>query len=297
MGFPRQEYWSGLPVSSPRGLPDSGIEPTSLDIPALAGRFITTSTAWEGRLKNPPPDLFNLNKPLDCASKMSQGHAHGAGGPGRESRGGRGSFLATPGWVRRQDTDWRSHSLWPGEQLSVQVLTFQPLQQLWVHRARMVRRHRVTSARAQEWSWGDVTWWAGQNGSFFVPPGWLLLRADPRPPCLGQSLPGTSGLVTILISKAVAEETVRCAESQPVWVLACTPADVLVFLIKHEKRLYFCDCQYSFQPWTGRLHLPLASSLGPSSSLSKITAPSSVLTTPRPAPVHGFPENISMKEE
>ena len=130
MGFPRQEYWSGLPVSSPRGLPDSGIEPTSLDIPALAGRFITTSTAWEGRLKNPPPDLFNLNKPLDCASKMSQGHAHGAGGPGRESRGGRGSFLATPGWVRRQDTDWRSHSLWPGEQLSVQVLTFQPLQQL-----------------------------------------------------------------------------------------------------------------------------------------------------------------------
>ena len=49
MGFPRQEYWSGLPVPSPRDLPDPGIEPTSLDIPALAGRFITTSTTWEGR--------------------------------------------------------------------------------------------------------------------------------------------------------------------------------------------------------------------------------------------------------
>ena len=41
MGFPRQEYWSGLPFSFPGYLPDPGIEPTS---PALAGRFFTTST-------------------------------------------------------------------------------------------------------------------------------------------------------------------------------------------------------------------------------------------------------------
>ena len=27
MGFPRQEYWSGLPVPSPGDLPDAGIEP------------------------------------------------------------------------------------------------------------------------------------------------------------------------------------------------------------------------------------------------------------------------------
>ena len=32
MGFPGQEYWSGLPVPSPGGLPDPGIEPWS---PAL----------------------------------------------------------------------------------------------------------------------------------------------------------------------------------------------------------------------------------------------------------------------
>ena len=27
MGFPRQEYWSGLPFPSPGDLPDTGIEP------------------------------------------------------------------------------------------------------------------------------------------------------------------------------------------------------------------------------------------------------------------------------
>ena len=39
MGFPRQEYWSGLPFPSPRDLPNQGIEPASL---ALAGRFFIT---------------------------------------------------------------------------------------------------------------------------------------------------------------------------------------------------------------------------------------------------------------
>ena len=38
MGFPRQEYWSGLPFPSPGELPDPGIEPES---PALAGGFFT----------------------------------------------------------------------------------------------------------------------------------------------------------------------------------------------------------------------------------------------------------------
>ena len=42
MGFPRQEYWSGLPVLSPGDLPDPGIEPESPKSPALAGGFFTT---------------------------------------------------------------------------------------------------------------------------------------------------------------------------------------------------------------------------------------------------------------
>ena len=36
IGFAKQEYWSGLPLSSPGDLPDPGIKPIS---PALAGRF------------------------------------------------------------------------------------------------------------------------------------------------------------------------------------------------------------------------------------------------------------------
>ena len=38
-GFPRQEYWSGLPFPSWGNLLDPGIEPTSPASPSLAGRF------------------------------------------------------------------------------------------------------------------------------------------------------------------------------------------------------------------------------------------------------------------
>jgi len=41
IGFPKQEYWSGLPFPSPEYLLDLGIKPRS---PALAGRFFTTET-------------------------------------------------------------------------------------------------------------------------------------------------------------------------------------------------------------------------------------------------------------
>ena len=50
LAFPRQEYWSGLPLPSPRDLSDPGIEPTS---PALEGGFFTTeplrksSRSWQ----------------------------------------------------------------------------------------------------------------------------------------------------------------------------------------------------------------------------------------------------------
>ena len=39
IGFPRQEYWSGLPLPSLGNLPNPGTEPTSS---ALAGGFCTT---------------------------------------------------------------------------------------------------------------------------------------------------------------------------------------------------------------------------------------------------------------
>ena len=39
IGFPRQEYWSGLPFPPPGDLPIPGME---LESPALAGRFFAT---------------------------------------------------------------------------------------------------------------------------------------------------------------------------------------------------------------------------------------------------------------
>ena len=39
--FFKQEYWSGLPFSSPGDFPDPGIEPES---PALTGGFFATET-------------------------------------------------------------------------------------------------------------------------------------------------------------------------------------------------------------------------------------------------------------
>ena len=45
--FTRQEYWSGLPFSSPGDLPDPGVELTSLASLALASRFFTTEPPAE----------------------------------------------------------------------------------------------------------------------------------------------------------------------------------------------------------------------------------------------------------
>ena len=42
MGFPRQEYWSGLLFPFPGDLPYPGIKPTSLVSPALTGGFFAT---------------------------------------------------------------------------------------------------------------------------------------------------------------------------------------------------------------------------------------------------------------
>ena len=47
MGFIKQEYWSGLPCPPLGYIPDSGIEPSYLMSPALAGMFFTTSATYE----------------------------------------------------------------------------------------------------------------------------------------------------------------------------------------------------------------------------------------------------------
>ena len=51
MGFPRQEYWSGLLFPPPGDLVHSGIEPESpADLAGEAGIFFTTSATWENEL-------------------------------------------------------------------------------------------------------------------------------------------------------------------------------------------------------------------------------------------------------
>ena len=68
MGFPRQEYRSGLPFASPGHLPDPGIKPTSLAFPVLAGWFFTTSTPRElcgcpwVDIKGAPWGVFSVTK-------------------------------------------------------------------------------------------------------------------------------------------------------------------------------------------------------------------------------------------
>ena len=43
MGFPRQEYWSGLPCLLPGDLPDTGIEPAAFETPALQADSLSQS--------------------------------------------------------------------------------------------------------------------------------------------------------------------------------------------------------------------------------------------------------------
>ena len=62
VGFSRQKYRSGLPCPPPGDLSNLGTEPMTLMSPALAGRFLTTSTTWEtqqGWLLSP---FFHLGK-------------------------------------------------------------------------------------------------------------------------------------------------------------------------------------------------------------------------------------------
>ena len=64
MGFPSQEYWSGLPFPSPGDLSHPGIEPSPPASPALAGGFFTTSTTWEGNsLENGSPKMTHQCTP------------------------------------------------------------------------------------------------------------------------------------------------------------------------------------------------------------------------------------------
>ena len=63
MGFPRKQYWSGLPFSSSGGLSYQGIEPAS---PALVDGFSTT-----GPLGKPKEDIPVVKKHVKrCSASL-----------------------------------------------------------------------------------------------------------------------------------------------------------------------------------------------------------------------------------
>ena len=71
MGFPRQEYWSGLPFLSPGYLPNLGIKPASPASSALAGRFFTTELPGKPSLgyslsRLPEKSSFHFASPCFC---------------------------------------------------------------------------------------------------------------------------------------------------------------------------------------------------------------------------------------
>ena len=68
MGFPRQEYWSGLLFSPPRNLPDLGIEPTSPVSPALQANSLPTEPSGSSEV------LINLKK--ENFSNGEEWHIH-----------------------------------------------------------------------------------------------------------------------------------------------------------------------------------------------------------------------------
>ena len=57
MGFPRQEYWRGLPFPSLGALPDPGIKPTS---PAFEGRFFSFELSGKPQEVNRGPIMQGL---------------------------------------------------------------------------------------------------------------------------------------------------------------------------------------------------------------------------------------------
>ena len=64
MGFPRQEYWSGLPCPPPGDLPNPGIEPTSLAAPVLQVDSLPLSYQKESE-SEVPQSYPTLCDPMD----------------------------------------------------------------------------------------------------------------------------------------------------------------------------------------------------------------------------------------
>ena len=66
-GFSSQDYWSELPSSPPRDLPNPGVKPKSLMSPALASGFFTLVQPWK------PNRIQKLIHKYICVFKCTDG--------------------------------------------------------------------------------------------------------------------------------------------------------------------------------------------------------------------------------
>ena len=73
MGFSRQEYWSGLPFPPPGDLSDPGIEPASLESPALAGGSVPLAPPRKPKY---PQGLKPNSELVGCEYFFSQQHRY-----------------------------------------------------------------------------------------------------------------------------------------------------------------------------------------------------------------------------
>ena len=77
MAFSRQEHWNGLSFPPPGDLPDSGIEPTSLMSPALAGGFFIAEPWWKPQTAITVFICYNLGGFQDfLGGKVQSDEAH-----------------------------------------------------------------------------------------------------------------------------------------------------------------------------------------------------------------------------
>ena len=92
MGFPRQEYWSGLPFPSPGDLPHPGTEPES---PAL-------------QVVSLPPE--SLGKPHMHIFRSILIYSFPGGSVGKESAFNPRDSGSVPGWGRPPEKQMATHS-------------------------------------------------------------------------------------------------------------------------------------------------------------------------------------------
>ena len=77
MGYPRKEYWSGLPFPSPGELPDPGIKPTS---PAIGSQILYHWTTWKPEISlgnTLPEPIIKWQHKTGSAARLVLSHKQG----------------------------------------------------------------------------------------------------------------------------------------------------------------------------------------------------------------------------